>query len=63
VSGIPTNKQMIAAAQLEWEDEGSLEFDDEPAISRSADNEDAGAYVQCWVWVYDKDAIDLETPE
>lgn len=54
---IPTDAQMVAAASLEWEDEGVLEFDDEPVISRAEGNPDKGAYIQCWVWVADKDAL------
>ena len=39
-------------AQIQFEKEGTLEFDDTPAVSRN-DTGDNGAYVQCWVWVPD----------
>lgn len=54
---LPTDQQMIEAARRQYEDEGSIEIDDEAKISRSDDNEDKGAYVQAWVWVYDEDVL------
>lgn len=40
----------IARARDTHEREGELEIDDEPVVSRG---EDAGAYVQAWIWVAD----------
>jgi hypothetical protein len=40
-------------ARVHLEKEGSLEFDDTPAVSKNDDGDD-GAYVQCWVWVPDE---------
>jgi hypothetical protein len=40
-------------ARLRLEDEGVLEFDDTPTVSKNDDGDD-GAYVQCWVWVPDE---------
>jgi hypothetical protein len=44
------------AAHRIWHDDGRIEIDDSPEISRGCDS---GAYVQAWVWVYDSD---LEAP-
>jgi hypothetical protein len=40
-------------AHTRFEDEGVLEFDDVPKVSRNDDGDD-GAYVECWVWVADE---------
>ena len=42
-----TEEEYRAKAREEYEEEGKLEFDDEPVVSLSED----GAYVQAWVWV------------
>ena len=41
------------AARAEYEREGEVEIDDNAVISRG---DDAGAYVQAWVWVSDEEA-------
>ncbi len=52
-------------AKEEFEEEGSLEFDDHPTISEGTDN---GAYVQAWQWVdfagtpLDKEAATFDCP-
>jgi hypothetical protein len=40
------------AAKRMYHDEGTLELDDTPKVSKG---DDAGAYVQAWVWVSDSD--------
>ena len=45
----PTDEQYRKAACELYEDEGTIEFDDEPKVSHG---DDIGAYVQAWVWVY-----------
>ncbi len=54
----PTDKQMIAAAQAQYQDDGTVEIDDDAEVSRDADStdDDGGAYVAAWVWVDDTDA-------
>lgn len=39
-------------AKRTYEDEGTLEIDDEATVSQCG----TGAYVQAWVWVSDEDA-------
>lgn len=51
----PTDEQMIKAAQRLFSDEGTIEIDDAAKISRADGNPEHGAYVQAWVWVYDRD--------
>jgi hypothetical protein len=63
VSNLPTDEQMRAAAKAQYEDEGSIEIDDDALISRAKPNSDKGAYVQAWVWVYDKDATGADDEE
>lgn len=48
-----TNAQYRAAAERIHGSEGSVEIDDGAKVSRG---DDAGAYVQAWVWVSDEDA-------
>ena len=45
-----TNQEFIEAARAQYEDEGTIEIDDNAVVSRGSDN---GAYVQAWVWVED----------
>lgn len=52
---MPSDAQYIKAAKAKHECEGSVEFDDTPEISKE---EDGGAYVHAWVWVYDDEALD-----
>ncbi len=40
-------------ARITFEEDGVLEFDDNPKVSRNTDGDD-GAYIQCWVWVPDE---------
>lgn len=49
----PTNEQYIKAARRLFEEEGTLEIDDSPTVSRG---DDPGAYVQYWCWVPDDEA-------
>lgn len=52
----PKDKAMVEAAQRIHEHEGTIEVDDDATVSRAKGNQDKGAYVQAWVWVYDDDA-------
>lgn len=45
------NAKYITAARLEHGSEGRIEIDDNAKVSRG---DDAGAYVQAWVWVADE---------
>ena len=48
----PDDKTLIDRAKELYEEEGELEFDDFPLISRSEwDEPPSGAYVACWRWV------------
>lgn len=47
----PTDEQYRLAAQHLYAEEGTLEFDDEPVISKWEGETGYGAYVQAWVWV------------
>ena len=51
----PTDKQMMDYARRHIEDAGQLEIANPGLVSRSDENEDAGAYVKAWVWVSDDD--------
>ena len=44
-----TDEEYRQQAKKKYEDEGTLEIDDNAAISRSPEGN--GAYVQAWVWV------------
>jgi hypothetical protein len=44
-----TNGQYRKLAKTTYEHKGVLEIDTNASVSR--DDEDAGAYVQAWVWV------------
>jgi hypothetical protein len=46
-----TNQAYILVARVEHGCEGSIEIDDNAAVSRSSDR---GAYVTAWVWVEDE---------
>jgi hypothetical protein len=61
---LPTDEQMMEAAFEIHHRDGEVEVDVMPTgkkylptarVSRSEDNEDKGAYVLAWVWVYDDD--------
>lgn len=43
------NDEWIRLAREEWQEDGSIEIDDDAVVSISSDG---GAYVQAWVWVY-----------
>lgn len=47
-------------AKREFEEEGELEFDDNPIVSKSSapsdPNAEKGAYVMAWVWVSEEGA-------
>ena len=45
----PTDEQFRLAARRKHEEEGVLEFDDTPQVSKAEGEH--GAYVQAWVWV------------
>ncbi len=47
----PTDEQYRLAARRKHEEEGVLEFDDEPVISKWEGETGCGAYVQAWVWI------------
>lgn len=47
----PTDEQFIALARAQYEDDGTLEFDREPLVSRGDGKFSSGAYVSCWAWV------------
>ena len=53
-------KQYIDKARFEYQKEGSIEIDDGAKISR-ADDEN-GAYVEAWVWVYDEEDMAEDNP-
>lgn len=46
------HEAVVDAAKRLHEKPGDLEFDDDAAVSWSADG---GAYVQCWKWLSDED--------
>lgn len=46
-----TDAEYIDAARQEYQTEGEIEIDDNAVVSRS----NGGAYVQAWVWAYDKE--------
>jgi hypothetical protein len=50
-----TDKEYIGAAREKYGRDGEIEIDHNAVVSRG---DDPGAYVQAWVWVYDKDAND-----
>lgn len=51
-----TKKQYVEVAKVLYHDEGTVEIDDKPSISRSTDG---GAYVAAWVWVSDSDVQNI----
>ena len=51
----PTAEQVVEYAQRALTKEGTIEIDDDAKVSRSAANEDRGAYVTAWLWVADDD--------
>ena len=51
----PTDEQVIEYARRALAKEGEIEIDDDAKVSRSAANEDHGAYVAAWRWVPDED--------
>lgn len=53
-----TDAKTRAKAREQHEDEGTLKFDDMPAISRADGNPENGAYVAAWVWVPDDEGED-----
>jgi hypothetical protein len=53
----PTDKQLIATAKKLYHDEGSIEIDDAPEISKPGDTDPEGVYVQAWVWVAFDDVV------
>lgn len=48
----PTRDAFRHAAKRIFEDEGKIDFDDKPKVSKGEE----GAYVQTWVWVSDDEA-------
>jgi len=56
---VPSDTQMVIAAQTKYNDEGHIEIDDKAPVSRTSDNNEEGAYVQAWVWVYDHEAHEV----
>jgi hypothetical protein len=51
-----TDEQYRSLARDKYQSEGKIEIDEDAEVSRG---EDAGAYVQAWVWVADEDQKDL----
>jgi hypothetical protein len=47
-----TDEEYREAARKLYESEGKVEIDDNAVVSRG---DDPGAYVQAWVWVYDRE--------
>jgi len=43
-----THEQVLERAKELYEEEGLIEFDEEPVLSKG---DGRGAYVQAWVWV------------
>lgn len=59
---ISTKLYVEAARRLHHED-GEVEIDDRPRISRSEDQDgEQGAYVQAWVWVPREEARHKKVP-
>jgi hypothetical protein len=58
-----TNATYRTAARDEYADEGRIEFDDTPVVSRTGEDGDAGAFVQAWVWVDGEEYYDEEGAE
>jgi hypothetical protein len=54
---IPTNEVMRLKAKAEFEEEGKIEFADEPEVSRDLFNHEKGTYVAAWVWVADPEEV------
>ena len=50
----PSHEQYRKAAKRLFEKEGTIEIDDAARISQGTD---PGAYVQCWCWVSDEEAL------
>ena len=46
---VTTDPKLIERARAAWQDEGSIEIDDDAPVSRST----GGAYVQAWIWIED----------
>ena len=57
-SSRPSDAAYRTAARRLYQSDGALEIDDESVVSRG---DEAGAYVQAWVWV-PADATAPETP-
>lgn len=55
-TGASKDQAPIAAARIKREDEGEIEFDDNPKVAHS----NGGAYVAAWVWVNDNEIADAE---
>lgn len=51
--GLPTDEQYIEQCQQDrrTEEDGAIDFDDRPKVSRSGDDGESGAYVNAWLWV------------
>ncbi len=52
----PTDKLMVKAAKAQYQDDGTVEIDDDAKVSRDDDMDTTGAYVAAWVWVDYEDA-------
>ena len=51
----PTDEQVVEYARRALAKEGEIEIDAGAEVSRSAANEDRGAYIAAWLWVPDED--------
>lgn len=47
----PEQNALAAKAAEEYEEEGTLEIDDNAIVSDSTESNEDGAYVMAWVWV------------
>jgi hypothetical protein len=50
---LPTTEQYVEQCKQNrrTEEDGAVDFDESPVISRSGDDEETGAYVMAWLWV------------
>jgi len=53
----PYDNAYRKAAKAKYQDEGTLEIDDNAIVSLCDDSNAGGAYVQAWVWVYANEAF------
>lgn len=54
----PADDPLVAAARIQYHEEGVCEIDDRTVVSRSDDPSTKGAYVMAWLWVEDPTQVD-----